>query len=147
MPLVEYSDSGSGSEPERPGAIQGSSARSLIKRKRDQNDSKRENPGHTQPLPPPLPAGFHDLYASGTRASVVDDPDLHGGRQRLTPHVQGNWATHVYLECKSSVIMTTDYHAMWRMPADGFEGILRMQSRSDCYNCFLLRTKPPTMSQ
>lgn len=51
---------------------------------------------------PPLPDSFHDLYSSSTRNARQDDPSLHAGRQRSTPHVQGNWPTHVYAECKSN---------------------------------------------
>lgn len=49
---------------------------------------------------PALPTGFHDLYATSIRVSVRDDPNLHGGRKRVIPHVEGNWPTHLYLECK-----------------------------------------------
>jgi Uncharacterised conserved protein len=49
---------------------------------------------------PPLPTHFHDLYASGARYSTSDVKSLHGGRERETPHIPGNWSTHIYFECK-----------------------------------------------
>ena len=88
MPLVDYSDSESSDSPSAKDTA------AAISRKR-----KREEPSTTDL--PPLPDSFHDLYATNTRASTQDDPSLHGGRHRQTPHVEGNWPTHVYIECKS----------------------------------------------
>ncbi|PWY71066.1 hypothetical protein BO94DRAFT_476806 [Aspergillus sclerotioniger CBS 115572] len=81
MALVQYSESESESDNEPP-----------------QRPVKRPRQTSNQPSLPPLPAAFHDLYASSTRVSVRDDPSLHGGRKRVIPHVEGNWPTHLYLE-------------------------------------------------
>lgn len=87
--LVDYSDSDDSAQDTAPAVP----ARNL-KRKRDGMDTNAVS------SLPPLPATFHDLYASTARASSQDDSKMHGGRQRVTPHIEGNWPTHVYLECK-----------------------------------------------
>jgi hypothetical protein len=91
MSLVQYSDS----EPD-------SDHNQQVSTPRPAKRIRRTPPTDTRPAPslPPLPATFHDLYASSTRVSVRDDPSLHGGRKRVIPHVEGNWPTHIYLECK-----------------------------------------------
>ncbi|KAJ0414289.1 U6 snRNA phosphodiesterase Usb1 [Aspergillus carlsbadensis] len=85
MALVQYSDSESDFEQETP-------PRKI--NKLDEDTQSRNSPNTL----PPLPAAFHDLYASSIRISVRDDPSLHGGRKRVIPHVEGNWPTHIYLE-------------------------------------------------
>ncbi|KAL3465305.1 U6 snRNA phosphodiesterase Usb1 [Aspergillus heterothallicus] len=80
MALVQYSDSDSEIDEEAP-------------------PRKIKKLDHSAPSTlPPLPAAFHDLYASSIRVSVRDDPSLHGGRKRVIPHIEGNWPTHIYLE-------------------------------------------------
>jgi hypothetical protein len=95
MALVQYPDSDSDQEhdtqsiPTRLIACAPKSA------------GKREHSESAQDDLPPLPAAFHDLYSTNARASTSDNPALHGGRKRAIPHVDGNWPSHIYLECKS----------------------------------------------
>ncbi|KAJ5780781.1 hypothetical protein N7457_005941 [Penicillium paradoxum] len=81
MPLVHYSDSESDSELRISPPV-----------------AKKPRLNPPGPSLPPLPPAFHNLYASSTRVSVQDDPNLHAGRVRVIPHVEGNWPTHLYLE-------------------------------------------------
>ena len=93
MSLVQYpdSDSNSDSDSEQNTSLSTQKPKTLLKRKRSvlSNDDL-----------PPLPAAFHDLYSTNARVSTSDNPSLHGGRKRAIPHVEGNWPSHVYLECK-----------------------------------------------
>ncbi|KAK9370659.1 U6 snRNA phosphodiesterase Usb1 [Lipomyces kononenkoae] len=49
-----------------------------------------------RPPVPPLPDRFFDQYASAPR--IGDDPELHDGRIRQSPHIEGKWPTHVYCQ-------------------------------------------------
>lgn len=97
MALVSYSDSDSDSDSAKNQSKPTIYGRGT-KRRRDEGDSSSIEA--TRSLPP-IPNEFLDLYTSNTRVSVTDDPSLHGGRKRAIPHVEGNWPTHVYLECRS----------------------------------------------
>nr|CAG8436132.1 8094_t:CDS:2 [Entrophospora candida] len=52
---------------------------------------------------PPLPTEFLQLYSDNK--VHIDNPDEHQGRVRTKLHVEGNWATHVYME----VIIPEDF--------------------------------------
>ncbi|KAH7408356.1 U6 snRNA phosphodiesterase Usb1 [Phaeosphaeria sp. MPI-PUGE-AT-0046c] len=92
MALVQYPDSDS-DEPDKTHAIAAQPLHSVstAARKRKLSDAAQDNL-------PPLPAAFHDLYTTNARISTSDNPELHGGRKRAAPHVEGNWPSHVYLE-------------------------------------------------
>lgn len=85
--LPGYSDSDSDADSPAPPPA------NSLKRKRAQDGQD------AKPQLPPLPATFHDLYTTNARVSTSDDPSLHSGRKRAVPHIDGNWPTHVYLEC------------------------------------------------
>lgn len=105
MPLVAYTDSDDDEEEEADGHQQATEPKLAHDAVADSN-SKRRQPGSDSTVRsaesglPPLPTSFHDLYAANVRTGTSDDPSLHGGRKRQIPHVEGNWPTHVYLECR-----------------------------------------------
>jgi hypothetical protein len=98
MSLVDYPDSASDDDDNSPSISAQSAqaaAKSAVKR-------KHSEPKQDPDTLPPLPPGFHDLYATSARVGISDNPSLHGGRKRAVPHVEGNWPSHVYLECKDT---------------------------------------------
>ncbi|KAI2614848.1 hypothetical protein GGR54DRAFT_650835 [Hypoxylon sp. NC1633] len=90
MALVDYSSSDSEPAAEEPTSV------SAKRRKISHGTNKPLN--ETAAALPPLPAAFHDLYASTVRVSTTDDPALHQGRKRVNPHKAGNWPSHLYIE-------------------------------------------------
>ena len=121
MALVDYSDSESSDDDASV------PVHAQIAEKTNQCALERKGSRDIRSNLPPLPESFHDLYASNSRISGQDDPSLHAGRQRLTPHVEGNWPTHVYIECepfpKFNPLQTT-----CQIIADGKEGILQRRN-------------------
>jgi U6 snRNA phosphodiesterase len=94
MPLVDYSSSEGEEEEEEENDNQPPPT----KRPRMSSTRAPKNNGTQLASNLELPASFHTLYATNVRTSTTDDPNLHGGRKRQTPHVEGNWPTHAYLE-------------------------------------------------
>lgn len=91
--LVDYSESSDDDVPStRPAKLRKTSSSS--------GSSASAPPASGASALPPLPSRFLDLYAVNPRVGKDDDPALHGGRKRAIPHVQGNWPTHIYVECE-----------------------------------------------
>lgn len=97
MALVQYPDSDTDSDDDKGSANPAQPAQTASKLA-----GKRKRSDNTTDALPPLPSAFHDLYSANARLSTSDDPSLHGGRKRAVPHVEGNWPSHVYLECKNA---------------------------------------------
>lgn len=138
MLLVDYSDS------DNSDTLQPDQTNSEIK---SPQGVKRKHSLTSESSLPPLPGSFHDLYASTARVSSQDDPTLHGGRLRVKPHVEGNWPTHVYVECElfqpSQLLWLCSHRGLmlWRVP---FNRIFD-PSESDC-NYFRRRANFARMS-
>jgi hypothetical protein len=48
----------------------------------------------------PVPDSVLNMFPN-TEEGPEDDSAKHGGRIRTFPHERGNWATHIYIPCKS----------------------------------------------
>lgn len=118
MALVDYPDSDT--------EVSGPEALPSRKRKHEAIAEIFQN---DRPAPPSLPSTFHSLYATNVRRSTSDDPSLHGGRKRQVPHVEGNWPTHVYLECKPPILKYLPSLSIREYRTDGLEGIPRVQNQ------------------
>jgi hypothetical protein len=96
MALVDYSSSDADEEE-----VEDAKKRNSSELTAPSMTLKRKRESESASVLPPLPSKFHDLYASTSRLSTRDDPSLHGGRKRVIPHIEGNWPTHLYIECMS----------------------------------------------
>ncbi|KFX88004.1 hypothetical protein V490_07898 [Pseudogymnoascus sp. VKM F-3557] len=142
MALVDYSSSGDDEDHQDGEEEDNPSANEKGKPTTDApgnlhpptNSLKRKHDAAPSSSLPPLPSRFFDLYASNARTSAHDDPSLHGGRKRTTPHIQGNWPTHLYIEwypnpteheLLTSLVDSFRDHSRY---GDEYEGDLSIQS-------------------
>lgn len=105
MALVDYSNSESEGEQESEDVLPPSKKRRTSSPPEHvQQDVKKRNvrEDESKSSMPPLPAAFLDMYSSTVKKSASDDPSMHQGRKRTIPHVQGNWPTHIFLDCRSN---------------------------------------------
>lgn len=94
--LVSYSDSDSDSGGEDGLDPSQSKRRRVLLH--SANVGSKNTP--RDPSLPALPDRFDDHYAVNPRISTSDDSSLHAGRKRKIPHRDGNWPSHVYIECE-----------------------------------------------
>lgn len=112
MALVDYSDSDD--------SVETTDILTQVSPRSTTNKLKHKREVAEDSLLPPLPDAFLDLYATNVRASTHDDPTLHSGRRRVTPHVEGNWPSHLYIECEAWILSSFLPEAV---EADKVEGI------------------------
>ncbi|MCJ1395094.1 poly(U)-specific 3'-to-5' RNA exonuclease [Xylographa bjoerkii] len=127
MPLVDYSDS----EDSEHGETRKNEVEEIYVSGKNsaRKDLKRKSSRTLTSDLPPLPDAFHDLYASNSRVSTQDDPSLHGGRQRGTPHVDGQWPSHVYIEWYPTSAESTQLTTLInKINNEVFDGDTKLQS-------------------
>lgn len=66
------------------------------------SDSNSENDEKKQEVQQRKPVKLPMLLDTAAQSSQKNDPSEHQNRIRAIPHIEGNWASHVHIECKLS---------------------------------------------
>lgn len=98
-PLVDYRDTDSSEDASPSQEPQARKRRKLSSSETTTSSTPTASSRGKAAAVPAPPASFYSLYATNVRTTTADDPALHGGRKRQVAHKEGNWPTHIYLEC------------------------------------------------
>ncbi|CAG8436543.1 6211_t:CDS:2 [Ambispora gerdemannii] len=102
LALVDYDSSAENSDSKEENEVRkfssGKRGRGQEEEEEENKELRRKKQVAKQDLPP-LPSEFLELFTV-ERKKEIDDTNKHEGRIRTVPHVEGNWATHVFVEMK-----------------------------------------------
>ncbi|CAG8557318.1 14172_t:CDS:2 [Ambispora leptoticha] len=102
-PLVDYSSAEESGDSKEENEV-GKFSSGKLCRSQEEEEENKESRKKKQVDLPPLPNEFLELFTGQKRHTVnkkeIDTTKKHEDRIRTVSHVEGNWATHVFVDVK-----------------------------------------------